>query len=291
MSSGYSPIEVISAAGLAVDLVHDYLETIMDLYMFEGTRYVITENAIFKHDKKIFDFTRKPKDICLVNVPGNVPVIGVKRDSLLGFFDLGRNELGQVAADDFMTSNGYAYTIRNDGLFQHNFIVLGKTKLVTKKLASVVSNNTKLFKGVAIQELYGKCRMTVPYEFNRVANIQIPELNGYRIIDASCQGRFCVVIGESKGKYDKFIIYFNEDFTSYETEVESDISYRSVNFMVKQNGMALIAKDGNTLELRYDIHSGCKEISDAPIEDSMQLHDGITEVLFINGTKLQSVKS
>jgi len=291
MSAGYSPIEIISAAGLNVDIVHDYLETIMDLYMFEGTRFVVTENAIFKHDKKIFDFTRKPKDICLANVMGKEPVIGVKRGELLGFFDLDRNEVGQVAVDDFMTSKGYIYTVRNDGLFQHHFMVLGKTKLITKKLASVVSNNTKLYQGVAIQDLYGKCRMTIPYEFNRVSNVQVPELNGYRIIDASCKSRFCVVIAESKGKYDRFIIYFNEDFTSYSVETENDISYRSVNFTVKQNGMALISKDGNTLEMRYDISKGCKEITDAPIEDTMPLYDGITEVLFVNGSKLQCVKS
>ena len=291
MVTGYSPIEVISAVGLIVDLVHDYLDAIIDVYMLGGTRYVVTENAIYKHDEKIFDFTRKPKDICLAEVKGADPVIGVKRGELVGFFDLARNEIGQVAADDFITSNGYVYTIRNDGLFQHHFMVLGKTKLVTKKLANVVSSNSKLYDGVIIQDLFGKCRMTIPYEFNRVANIQVPELNGYRIIDASCKGRFCLVIGESKGKYDRFIIYFNEDFISYECETESDIGYRSVNFTVKQNGMALISKDGNTLEMRYDIKRGCKEISDASIEDTMRLYDGVTEVLFVNGSKLQSVRS
>jgi len=291
MASGYSPIEIISAAGLIVDLVHDYLENIMDIYMFEGTRYVVTETAIYKHDRKIFDFTRKPKDICLAKVMGHPPVIGVKRSELLGFFDLNRNEIGQVAADEFMTTNGYIYTIRNDGLFQHHFMVLGKTKLVTKKLASVVSNNTKLYEGVAIQNLYGKCRMTIPYAFNCVANTKVPELDGYRIIDASCKGRFCVVIAELNGKYDRYIIYFSENFSLYSIESESDISYRTVNFMVKQNGMALISKDGNTLEMRYDIDKGCKEIADAPIEDTMMLYDGITEVLFVNGSKLQCVKS
>lgn len=291
MVSGYAPIEVISASGLTVDLIHNYLESIIDLYMFDGNRYVITEKAIYKHDKPIFDFTRKPKDICLARVMGHDPVIGVKRGLVLGFFDLNRNEIGQVAADDFMTSNGYVYCIRNDGLFQHHFMVLGKTKLVTKKLASIVSNSSKLYEGVVIQDLFGKMRLTIPYEFNKVANITVPELNGYRMIDASCKGRFCVIIAESKGVYDRFVIYFSEDFKSYDIETENDISYRTVNFMVKQNGMAIISKDGNTLEMRYDVAKGCKEISDAPIEDTMQLHDGITEVLFVNGSKLQCVKS
>ena len=291
MAGGYAPIEVISSAGLNVDIVHDYINTIMSLYVFEGTRYVVTENAIYKHDKKVFDFTRKPKDIFLASVMGHEPIIGVKRSESFGFFDLQRNEIGMVSADDAMAYNGNIYTIRNDGLFQHHFIVLGKTKLVTKKLASIVSSTSKLFEGLVIQDVFGKTRLTIPYEFNKASNIMVPELNGYRVIDAACKGRFAVIIAESKGKYDRFIIYFNEDFTSYEIEVEQDIAYRSVNFMVKQNGMAIIVKDGNTLEMRYDISKGFKEINDAPIEDSMNVYDGITDVWFVNGSKLQKVKS
>ena len=44
------------------------------------------------------------------------------------------------------------------------------------------------------------------------------------------------------------------------------------------------------MELMMDLSRGSKEIPDCPVEIGMPLADGIDRTLFVNGTKLYSVK-
>ena len=289
--AGYAPIAVISGGGLTVELVHDYGDNIIAVYMYNSNRYVITDKSIYNYQNEIFSFKTKPNDVLLGNCLGVSPIIAVKKDDNVGFFDLQRNEIGRVSADSFMACNGSIYTMRNGILTENYFEQLGKIKHLTKQAAPVAENSSKMFEGIVFQDIFGKMKLTIPYEHRKCVTINAPELDGYRIIDAKRVGRFCVAIGEKSGKFDRIVLHFNENFDSYEHRGESDVDYRSINLMVKQNGMAVTVKDQNTLELFYDIKRGTKEISDSPIELSMELCDGVTQVMFISDTKLYSIKS
>ena len=248
----YVPIIVVNSAGLMIDLVHDYQEHIIDVYYYNGNRYVITPKAIYKHDKEMFKFTQKPKNILLGDLLGEEPVIAINSRGMVAFFDLDRNELGKIASNDFMTCNGSIYTMKNGELVENYFEKLGKVLHLTKSVATVV-DASKMFTGVVFQDIFGKAKLSIPFEHNKCTNVNVPELDGYRIIDAKRIGRFCIVIGEKSGIFDRIILYFGKDFTSYESRGDSDISYRSVNLTVTQKGMAMTIKDEDTLEMFYDI--------------------------------------
>jgi len=286
----YAPIIVANSGGLIVDLVHDYQKHIIDVYHYNGDRYVVTRKGIYKQNKEIFKFLQTPKEILLANMLGEEPIVALKSKGMVGFFDLNRNELGKVASDEFMTCNGSIYTMKYGDLIENHFEKLGKTLHLTKSVATVV-DTSKMFPGVVFQDIFGKAKLSIPFEHGKCANINISELDGYRIIDAKRIGRFCIAIGEKNGKFDRMVIYFNRDFTSYESREDADISYRSVNLTVTQKGMAMTIKDDDTLEMFYDIKRGSKEITDCPVESGMNLCDGITNVLFINDSKLQSIKT
>lgn len=289
--TGYVPVAVISGGGLVIELVYDYNTNIIDVYMINNKRYVVTEKSIYLYEKEIFSFKSKATDILLANCLGVSPIIAVKKEEYVGFFDLDRNEIGRISADSFMTCNGSIYTMRNGILTENYFEQLGKIKHLTRQASPVAENSSKMFEGVIFQDIFGKMKLTIPYEHRKCTTIDVPELNGYRIIDAKRIGRFCIAIGEKGGKFDRIVIYFNESFTTYEHRGESDVDYRSVNLMVKDNGMAVTVKEQNTLELFYDIKRGVKEISDSPVELTMDLCNGSTNVLFINDSKLYSIKS
>jgi len=289
--AGYTQAVVISGGGLSIELIHDYIQNIIEVYYYNGIRYIVTTNAIHQFDTEIFSFKSKATDVLLGNCLGVSPIIAVRKDSTVGFFDLERNEIGRIASDDFMQSNGSIYTMRNGILTENYFEEIGKIKHLTKSVANVAENSSKMFSGVVFQDIFGKIKLTIPFEHGKCANIAVPELDGYRIIDAKCTGRFCIAIGEKSGKFNRIVLYFNDKFTSYEYRGDDDIDYRSVNLMVKQNGMAVTVKEQNTLELFYDIQRGCKEILDSPIELSMNLCDGMTQVMFTNNSKLYTVKS
>lgn len=289
----YVPIIVADAGGLNIDLIHDYQSHIINVYHYNGDRYVVTRKGIYKRDKEIFKFMETPKNILLGNLLGVEPVIAIQSGNFVGFFDLNRNSLGKVASDEFMTCNGSIYTMRNGDLIESYFERIGehcKILHLTKAVSTVV-DSSKMFTGVVFQDIFGKAKLSIPFEHYKCANINVPELDGYRIIDAKRIGRFCIAIGEKNRKFDRIILYFNKDFTSYEFRGDTDINYRSVNLTVTQKGMAMTIKDDDTLEMFYDIKSGSKEITDCPVESGMPLYDAITNVLFVNDSKLQSIKT
>lgn len=286
----YVPIIVANSGGLTVDLVYNYNDRIIDVYNYNGDRYVITLRGIYKKDKEIFKFMQTPKSIRLANVLGEEPIIALKSKGMVAFFDINRTELGKIASDEYMTCNGSVYTMKNGDLIENYFTKLGKVVHRTKAVGTVVSSS-KMFSGVVFQDIFGKAKLSIPYEHSKCANVDVPELDGYRIIDAKRIGRFCIAIAEKNGKFDRLVLYFNSEFTTYESRGDSDINYRSVNLTVTQKNMAMTIKDDDTLEMFYDIKGGSKEITDFPVEHSMPLYDGITNVLFVNDSKLQSVKT
>jgi len=286
----YVPIIVANSGGLIVDLVHNYQDHIINVYHYNGDRYVITHKGIYKKEKEIFKFMQTPKSIQLGNILGEEPIIALKSRGMVAFYDINRTELGKIASDEYMTCNGSIYTMKNGDLIENHFSKLGKTVHLTKAVATVVSAS-KMFQGIVFQDIFGKAKLSIPYEHKKCANVNVPELDGYRIIDAKRIGRFCIAIGEKNGKFDRIILYFNNEFTSYESRGDSDISYRSVNLTVTQKGMAMTIKDDDTLEMFYDIKSGSKEITDCPVESGMSLYDGISNVLFVNDSKLQRIKT
>jgi len=289
---GAKPVAVISSGGLIVDVVYKYDDAIIDVYNFNQKRYVITTKAIYQRDTEIFTFTQKPKNIRLANVLGGEPIIAVKTGENVGFFDLQRKEISRTKTDsDIMECNGSIYTIYQNEIVENTFDKMGRVIHLPRAVGNIVGP-FQMFTGLIIQDCFGKAMFSIPYEHKMCSNVNIPELDGYRIIDAKRIGRFCIVIGEKDSKFDRFVFYFRKEFTTYELRGDQDINYQTVNFMVNQKGMAVTVKEENTLELFYNINAnGFQEVKDSPVELDMHLYDGVDRILFVNDNQLQSVKS
>lgn len=287
---GFGVVAVTGIGNFKVDLINDYGSRVISVQYFDGFPYTITDKAIYRKRDEVFTFTQPPSHIKLVNVMGHKPVIAIKQNGLVGFFDMNKTKLAEIAADDMMVCNGNLYTIsRNGQLIENYFETIGKTLHLTHTVDNI-SSVYKMFDGVVIQDVFGKRRLSVPYQHNACASIMVPELEGYRIIDAKRIGHVCIIIGEKQGKYDRFVIFFDDTFSTYDVKINSDISYKSVNFTVKQNGMVVSIINDDTLELFMDNKRGTKEIPDCPVEIDMPLYDGIDKILFVNGDKVYIVK-
>ncbi len=286
-----SPAIIIDGNGLKVELLHDYIHSILGVYHYNNLRYVVTTHGVFKQETEVTKFSKPQVNMLLGNVLCVSPIIAMKVGDSVAFFDLDKQKLGEISADSYMQYNGSIYTIRNSVLTENYFEQIGSIKHLTKAVATVTENSSKMFPGVICQDIFGAMKLTIPYEHKKCANVAIPELNGYRIIDAKRSGQICVLIGEKMGIFDRVVIYFNDTFTSYEFRKDVDVDYRSVNMMLKQNGMAITIKDLNTLELFYDIKRGYKEIVDSPIDMNMNLCDGAAQTMFANNSQLYVIKS
>ena len=286
---GFNPIMVTGSGVFVVDLVHDYGERIIEVRYYGGTRYVVTDKRIYKKESDIFEFTSTPKNVRLLNVVGNEPIISVVTGDQVRFFNISREQIGQIGCEASMVSDGIMYTVVSGRLIENNFIQLAKLTHTTK----IVDNITpvfKMFDGLVVQDVFGKRRLSIPYKPGVCASVMVDELTGYRVIDATRQGQFAVFITEKNGVYDRLIMYFDKDFKSYEAKIDADIKYKSLNAVVRQNGMLVSVIEDDTLELMMDIKRGEKRITDCPAELTMPLVDGLDRIMFISGTKLFSLK-
>ena len=280
---------VTSAGSFTVELVFAYDSEIIDVQYFNGSRYVMTQKAIYKLDKEVLSFNGNKRNLVMVDFAGNDPLIAMPSAGKCVFFDLSRNEIGSIGYDGYMSSNGNFYTVTSGSLIEHTFEKYAKITHLTNVIDNI-SPVFKAFTGVIVQDVFGKRRLSIPYGRGLCASVNVAELEGYRVVDAKMERKFFVLIGEKSGKYDRIILYFVKDFNSYEVRIDSDISYRDVNMSVKQNGMMVSIINDDTMELMMDVSRGSKEVTDCPVEIGMPLVDGIDRSLFVNGSKLYSVK-
>jgi hypothetical protein len=287
---GFTPIAITDTGSFTVDIINNYGDVILNVQFFDGYPYVTTANAIYRKTKEVVKFNKSQSNIKLINVMGGTPVIAMHQDGKVAFFDFDRNPLGSISCTSMMVSNGHLYTVSSNGqLIENYFETLGKVQHMTR-VVDQLGSVYKMFEGVIIQDIFGKRHISIPYEHKKCANIEIHELEKYRIVDAKRVKNVMIVIGEKSGQYDRFVIFFDKTFKSYDARIDSDIAYHSVNFMVKQNGVVATIINDDTLELFMDNKKGTKELTGCPIDLDMSLYDGIDKVLFVDGNTLYSIK-
>jgi hypothetical protein len=145
-----------------------------------------------------------------------------------------------------------------------------------------------MYDGVVFQDLLGKIHITLPYEQGKCLFVHIPELDKCRILEAKADRNICVVLGEESGKYVRYIFVFNEKFSEYEVRKVNDVTYSPVNFATKDNGVCIMAADGD-LEIFYK--GQVKTIKNSPIDADMKLLNINGEICFVDENKIYSLKS
>ena len=286
---GFTAVVVTGTGSFIVDIVHDYKEKIVSVDYIAGIRYVLTTTKIFKKETEIFSFQTKHDNVKLLSVVGNEPIIAVIKAGMIKFFDIARNEVGNIACDASMVSNGVLYSIVS-GRMLENIFINGHKIIHTTKVVDNIAPIFKAFDGVVVQDLFGKRRLSIPYKTGMCASVMVPELEGYRVIDAKRIQQFAEFIIERSGKYSRFMMYFSQDFKSYECKIEHDVQQQSVNMIVRQNGMKVSIIEHDTMELMMDFKRGEKRVTDCPADDANTLVDGIDRLMFISDTKLYAMK-
>jgi hypothetical protein len=180
--------------------------------------------------------------------------------------------------------NGRLYSCVGTQLLEHEFMSIGAKVLhTTSHIDNVNDLTAKFFDGVVYQDLFGKAWLTVPFQAGATVSKAVPQLDGYRVIDAKMVGHVCAVIGEKNGDYVQFIIAFDPTFNTYKVREVKD--QRELNFTVTPNGICVMLV-GQTLELFKD-PSAAKVVDNPPIDASTKLFMTPAGVHFMDGTELQ----
>jgi hypothetical protein len=290
ISGPVSPTLITGNESFVIEKKNDYPEKIIAYYFFNGFNYILTKKGIYRGYNKLADLSVYSGPISLAAVQGADVVKAVKGDNQVNFEDLKGNQVGYIYADAAMQYNGSIYTINNNKLTQNSFTFLGgNVRHTAKVVGNIFGPATKLYPGIAIQDIIQKCWVCIPYEKNKCHNGKIPELDAKRILDAKFENRTLLVITESKGKYSRYVFIFNEDLSSYTCREEKDINYEPINFTCLSNGVCISCISDDCIEI-FKSNNTIKKVPNPPITTDIRLVNDSTGVLFYNKKDLYSLK-
>ena len=114
-------------------------------------------------------------------------------------------------------------------------------------IARVLPNATKLYRGVAIQNVLGTYYANAFPDSGKSIQFDLSELKGYRVIDARCEGHVLMVVGEKQGKYTRWVMIWGNDASHTIHSTHDDIAYTGLNFVASDYICAQIDEEENLL--------------------------------------------
>lgn len=231
--------------------LHNYHDLIVAFYQSKGHEVVVTKQNVFVNNlsyplpSKRFrvGFTAKK----------NIPYAAYSEDGKLRLYDLGNQKEIRVdaEAEDIMACGGRIYTkvgreICEVAIFEGGSGIMGAG---VQRAATVLEHAVEMYQGVAIQQMFGTFYVELfPHSMDH-RQLKVPELNGYKIVDAKCEANVLMVVAAKNGKYDRLIFRFNEVWDNYDLRVVEDVSHVDINFTVLENGVVLCLTEEEKLEM------------------------------------------
>lgn len=287
---------VVNATGnFSVDHWLKLPQSVVDVYTNFGQTYAVTTERVYWSTggtlTPIFDRS-KYRQVFITQLDAGQLVITAINAGKVQYWHYthsgGKTTLieEQPLTSGFFARNDRLYSCVGSQLLEHEFMSLGARVLHTTTHVDNVNDLTaKFFDGVVYQDLFGKAWLTVPFQAGATVSKAVPQLDGYRVIDAKMVGHICAVIGEKNGDYVQFIIAFDSSFNSYKVREVKD--QRELNFTVTPNGICVMLV-GATLELFKDpMHA--KVVDNPPIDASTKLVVTPSGVHFIDGEEIQKL--
>jgi hypothetical protein len=271
----YQVVDVVSGFGKT------YIVTSESIYWLAGASYVPICDRSKYRKAYVLPISADEVIIALVNT-------GLVRFVRYGHNGVGSSLLEEVAlTGEIFSRNGRFYSANGMQFMEHDFMKLGARLVHTEThLDNVNAATVRLFDGVAYQDLFGKAWLTVPYHAGVTVSKAVPQLDGYRILDAKMMGNICAVIGEKGGAFHQAIITFNDGFTAVQS-VRVIPNQREINFTLTPQGICVMLV-GDTLELFRD-PTKAKVLNDPPIDGSTKLVSTPDGVHFLDGNEVQKL--
>lgn len=277
-----------SNASFITDLISECPDTILNIFNFMGVPYYICSNKVYKSKMPLPVDIDGFDQVLVCESSSITPVVCKRKNNKVTFETEKGIAIGSITANDMMYRNGCIYTVANEKLVENSFAQFGDKVLhATKQVGNVLDLATQVFEGVIFQDLLGKIHITLPYEKGKCKIMHIPDLDGYRILDARGEKNIVGVMTEKGGSYHRFIFSFSHDFSNYKLRVSNDVQYSDINLTVLSNGVGVLATD-TEFEIFKD--DGVKVVSNPPFNSSTKLFNVSGGVCYIDGKKVFSAK-
>ena len=163
----------------------DFYSNVKILYNCVGIELVVTEKCVYLNNKEL---NNDNYFWCSISAKKNIPIFGKIKNKTLNLInaitlqDIPCN----VETDQIVSYNNTLYIKSGESICIVEFVETGTNVIATfKKIANVMPNSTKLYEGVAIQNMLSSWYASVFPKAGHCYNINLKELQQYsKIIDA-----------------------------------------------------------------------------------------------------------
>jgi len=288
--SGFQDIIVIQPTihtvkgsdNLDIEELQKYEQSVIDCKYIDGNRIAITNSNIYINDKKRPPMT----NVVIGSTPKMGHVVAARiENSLLKLHNVTMSKAIDctIAAEKVMSYDERIYVKNGLDVYEIKLNELGSRIIATPTIvANVMEKATHVYDGVVLQDLLGACYASIfPATCTHVQS-HLKELIGYKIVDAKYSNRILMIVGQKKGKYDKFIFRFNSSHQSYDLTIKNDIVYSGLNFVVLDNGICVHINEDENIELFVNKLgvTDTKVVDDTNIDGNMTLYKNGNQVLF-----------
>jgi hypothetical protein len=281
--SGYVKPVILSGGKIDITELMDYKEWIVLQYAESGgsTLALVCNNGmsrVIHNGRCIYEGKTIPGETYIGFTPRKNNPIGLNcYQDQLTFFDYTnkKSEALGINASDLAQSGDRFYVRNGTKVLEVEFSEFVDSTLVTAShcVANVLENSSNLYEGLVIQNMLGSVYISLFPKSKAGYQIKVPELDKIKIIDAKFSGGVLMVIGEFKGKYDRFIFRFDESFREYDVRKVDDVQLSGLNFITLASGVCIVITEEEKLEAfsnKKDSKS-IKVVDDPSIGSDMKL--------------------
>jgi hypothetical protein len=200
--------------------------------------------------------------------------------------------------------SGRLYYKTGGSLFEMNWLEHNKIIPSPKLVANVHEQATKLYDGVAMQNLLGKHFATITPESGKSYTIALPEVSG-QVMDAKFDNNVLMVIASKAKKgakktgtqtldleYTRTAYRFSPDYSTHDLKQAVVKEFVPLNFVVLDTGICcIINEDENVVLFRNKKDDPLVKIIDDPIvKGDLRLFKNGSQVVFADADTLYSLK-
>lgn len=211
----------------------------------------------------------------------------IKSGKLIYFLSKTREVIEtNINCSEMMVIENTLYVRNGGNLIEISILEINNKTIVTPKTPvwNIMPHSSHVLGGFIFQSVLGKPYIIIPKPAG-ISNknsscqiIQIPELEGFRVLEGKHDNGICMIIGQKGNKYYRFIFKICEN-KAYLFMKDEDCS--QINFVTLDNGVTVMIDDDDTVKVFHNNikQTSMKEIKDPMINSSMSL--------FKNGIKVR----
>ncbi|MFC1598630.1 hypothetical protein ACFL2U_01285 [Patescibacteria group bacterium] len=182
------------------------------------------------------------------------------------------------------------FVVTEKGLTEISLKFLGKPLLSVGKTWGVMTNSTRWFDGLGIQDTMGATYMIAPFNETACAEFRVPELDGLKPIMAKAGHRYMVIIAlDKQGNYQKVELTMARDYKTYQVWQEITDSPDLNQTILPKGVCASITQDGE-LHIFVPSSSTQNKVNDKNIATDMLLSNWDNKVIYLQNGEVWKVR-